>query len=391
MTILSIDTSCDDTCISIVECRKNNYKILANIVSSQIKIHSKYGGVVPHLAKREHQKNLIPVLEMALKKSKIKSYGFINIENKKAKIEEILIRDPLLFKKLISFCKKYPYIPKIDVIAVTIGPGLEPCLWSGINLAKALSYLWKKPLIGINHIEGHIAANWAMPIRINLKSLFPAMCLVVSGGHTQLILMKDYLKYKLIGETKDDAAGEAFDKISKLLGLSYPGGPIIEKLAKKGNPNAFNLPRPMINQKNYNFSFSGLKTAVLYLLKEISESEQPPFLLGAAPKSRKLLQDICASFQQAVIDVLIEKTINAGKEYKVKSIILGGGVASNRTFIKQFKQKISPKINFFVPPKNLCTDNATMIAIAGCWRVNKKYLQRKTISKIKANSNLKIA
>ena len=391
MTILSIDTSCDDTCISIVECRKNNYKILANIVSSQIKIHSKYGGVVPHLAKREHQKNLIPVLEMALKKSKIKSYGFINIENKKAKIEEILIRDLLLFKKLISFCKKYPYIPKIDVIAITIGPGLEPCLWSGINLAKALSYLWEKPLIGINHIEGHIAANWAMPIRINLKSLFPAMCLVVSGGHTQLILMKDYLKYKLIGETKDDAAGEAFDKISKLLGLSYPGGPIIEKLAKKGNPNAFNLPRPMINQKNYNFSFSGLKTAVLYLLKEISESEQPPFLLGAAPKSRKLLQDICASFQQAVIDVLIEKTINAGKEYKVKSIILGGGVASNRTFIKQFKQKISPKINFFVPPKNLCTDNASMIAIAGCWRVNKKHLQRKTISKIKANPNLKIA
>ena len=391
MTILSIDTSCDDTCISIVECKKNNYKILANIVSSQVKIHSKYGGVVPHLAKREHQKNLIPVLEMALKKSKIKSYVFINIENKKAKIEEILIRDPLLFKKLISFCKKYPYIPKIDVIAVTIGPGLEPCLWSGINLSKALSYIWEKPLMGINHIEGHIAANWALPIKINPKSLFPAMCLVVSGGHTQLILMKDYLKYKLIGETKDDAAGEAFDKISKLLGLSYPGGPIIEKLAKKGNPNAFNLPRPMINQKNYDFSFSGLKTAVFYLLREISGRGQPPFNLGAAPKSKKLLQDICASFQQAVIDVLIEKTIKAGKEYKVKSIILGGGVASNRTFIKQFKQKISPEINFFVPPKNLCTDNASMIAIAGCWRANKKYLQRKTISKIKANPNLKIA
>ena len=206
MTILSIDTSCDDTCISIVECRKNNYKILANIVSSQIKIHSRYGGVVPHLAKREHQKNLIPVLEVALKKSKIESCGFINIENKKAKIEEILIRDPLLFKRLISFCKKNPCIPKIDTIAITIGPGLEPCLWSGINLAKALSYAWEKPLIGINHIEGHIAANWAMPIRVNLKSLFPAMCLVVSGGHTQLILMKDYLKYKLIGETKVNSA-----------------------------------------------------------------------------------------------------------------------------------------------------------------------------------------
>src|SRR3989344_669652 len=230
MIILAIDTSCDDTCIALLEIENYKLKILSNVVSSQVKLHAKYGGVYPSLAKREHQKNL-----------------------------------PLVF----SQATKNTDLLKIDKIAVTVGPGLEPCLWQGINFVKDLAEKLKKPLIPVNHIEAHISANFIG--RGPSSSSFPAVCLVVSGGHTQLILMKGIGKYQLIGETRDDAAGECFDKTARILGLGYPGGPAIANIASLGNLVSkketkflVRLPRPMVGQRNYEFSFSGLKTAVLY-------------------------------------------------------------------------------------------------------------------------------
>ena len=355
MIILAIDTSCDDTCISVIKVKSQKLKvksirfeILSNIVSSQIKIHRKYGGVYPTLAKREHKKNLLPVLKRALKKAK-------------------------LFKT--SKCQK----PDIDLIAVTIGPGLDPCLWMGVNFAKALSYFWQVPIIPVNHIEGHLLANLLSQI------VFPAVCLVVSGGHTQLILMKKIGKYKIIGETRDDAAGECFDKTARILGLDYPGGPSIAAEAAKLSTTHYKLqtklPRPMINSKDYDFSFSGLKTAVLYDFKKRSEKIR---------HSKKYIREMAKEIQQAIIDVLIKKTIKAAKDYKVKSIILGGGVAANKELRKQFNytlQTIHYSLNFLVPPKKLCTDNAAMIGIAG-------YFNRKKASKdwikIQVNANLRI-
>ncbi|MCK4891569.1 MAG: tRNA (adenosine(37)-N6)-threonylcarbamoyltransferase complex transferase subunit TsaD, partial [Candidatus Pacebacteria bacterium] len=303
MIILAIETSCDETAVAIVKFSKNKAEVLANIISSQVKTHSKYGGVVPALASRMHLKNMVPVLKKALKKAKI---------NKN----------------------------KIDYIAVTNGPGLIPALMIGVNAAKSLSYALNKPLIGIHHIEGHIYANWLTPKKLQAGKLwkpeFPIICLTVSGGHTQIILMKKDLNYKIIGETMDDAAGEAFDKIAKLLDLGYPGGPLIEKIAKKGDRNKFKFTRPMINSKNYNFSFSGLKTAVLYEVR--SQQNFPPDKGGLrgvrkdieASLDDQYKQDIAASFQQAVIDVLISKIIKAAKQYKAKNIILGGGVSANK-------------------------------------------------------------
>jgi N6-L-threonylcarbamoyladenine synthase len=295
MIILAIETSCDDTCIAIVNISKKNYKVLSSIVSSQIEIHKKWGGVYPALAKREHEKNLPLVLEKALKKAKY---------------------------------------PNIDALAVTIGPGLEPCLWVGLNFAKALSFSWDLPLIPVNHIEGHLLVN-------NPKK-FPAIALIVSGGHTQLILIKGIGKYKILGETRDDAAGECFDKVARILGLGYPGGEVIYKKAKqfKGKTK-LSLPRPMMNQNNYDFSFSGLKTAVLY-------------------NKNNNIVEVCKEVQQAIIDVLVKKTIKAMRDYKIDTLILGGGVSANKELRKQFKKQVK---NLLVPDPKYSTDNAVMIAL----------------------------
>ncbi|MCD5397171.1 MAG: tRNA (adenosine(37)-N6)-threonylcarbamoyltransferase complex transferase subunit TsaD [Candidatus Pacebacteria bacterium] len=386
MNILAIETSCDDTCIALIKCSdKTNpkFEVLKNVISSQIEIHRKWGGVYPTLAKREHQKNL-----------------------------------PLILKKIL----KNLDIDKIDAIAVTIGPGLEPCLWVGLNFAKKLSEKWKKPLIPVNHIEGHIAANFIggnSKFKItNYKNLFPAMCLIVSGGHTQLILMTNYGKYKILGETRDDAAGECFDKTARILGLGYPGGPAIAAKAAKfqiqnyksqinpkskiQNPttahlqwtrspspysrtvaqSAIHLPRPMIHQKNYDFSFSGLKTAVLYDYKKRSSKEK---------KSKKYIQEMSFEIQQTIIDVLISKTLKAVKDYKAKTIILGGGVIANTELKKQFKEKMKkeiPNSKLYIPASKLCTDNAVMIGITGyfLWLNNKS----KNWKNIKVNANLRV-
>ncbi len=319
MKILAIETSCDETAIALMKATGKienlQFKILKSVVLSQVKIHRPYGGIVPYLAKREHLKNL-----------------------------------PILFKSLKSEVSNL----EPDLIAVTVGPGLEPCLWQGINFAKTLLEDIKKEksqtkLIGVNHLEGHLYSFLLEQKKIN----FPAVALIVSGGHTILLLMKNLIHFKKLGETRDDAAGEAFDKVGRLIGLKYPAGPEIEKLAKKGK-TIINFPRPMINQKNYDFSFSGLKTAVYYFLKK-----QPNL-------SYQKKADIAISVQKAIIEVLTFKTIRAVKEFKTKSVILTGGVAANKALRNKLKKE-AKKINcqFYVPKLEFCTDNAVMIAIAG--------------------------
>jgi len=330
MKILAIDTSCDDTCIALLEAKDSYFKILSNIVSSQVKLHAKYGGVYPFLAKREHQKNL-----------------------------------PFVFKKALRQAQGKQF----DLIGVTAGPGLEPCLWQGINFAQDLSEKFKIPIVPVNHIEAHILANFIDGFTKSIKSIkFPAVCLIVSGGHTQLILMKGIGDYKILGETRDDAAGECFDKVARILGLGYPGGPAIAaNVAKYKIQNTrykIQLPRPMIHQKNYDFSFSGLKTAVLYKVR--------------SEKYNKAA--MCAEVQQAIIDVLIYKTLKAAKDFRVKSIILGGGVAANNELRKQFKNKF----DIIVPPEEFCTDNGAMIGVTAYFHRLKK------TKEIKAEANLKI-
>lgn len=350
MKILAIETSCDETAIAVLDIsgglKRTKVKILSSIVASQVKIHAAWGGVVPNLAKREHQKNLPIILKKALKQAKL------------------------------SFRK-----PKIDLIAVTNGPGLEPALWVGINFAEDLTRKWKKPLLGINHLEGHIMSVLLPQPK---KIFFPSLALVVSGGHTELVLIKKWLKYKVIGQTLDDAAGEAFDKVARLLGLGYPGGPVIAKEAEKfqvsNSKFQVKLPRPMINSKDYNFSFSGLKTAVLYKLKE----------LGIVDEATK--NQVAYEFQQAAIDVLVLKTIRAAKEYKVKTVILGGGVAANNELRSQLAKSTASLKNppeLLMPEMKFSGDNAAMIALAAYfrWLKQKKSAFSRTL---KANGNLKI-
>ncbi len=343
MIILGIETSCDDTGIAVLEAKPAKtgpiFNILSNIVSSQIKTHTPFGGVVPNLAAREHLKNIGPCLKTALKEA-----------NKTTK--------------------------DIDLIAITIGPGLIPSLLIGVNFAKALAYKYNIPIIGINHIEAHILAalngNFSRTTR-------PVIALTVSGGHTQLVLIKNIGKYRIIGETRDDAAGECFDKVAKLLNLGYPGGPAISKMAEKFmSESQIKLPRPMMNHKNYEFSFSGLKTAVLYLIQGQKSKI----------KSQKFIQNVCHETQQAIIDVLIDKTLRAAKEYKAKTIILSGGVAANAELRKQLQSACKKiKIRVLIPELKLCMDNGAMIAMAGWLNRNK---QTKNYSSITANANLRI-
>jgi len=338
MKILAIETSCDETAIAIAEFlgskQTPRVRVLSHIISSQAKLHAKFGGAVPNLAKREHQRNLVPIFLAGLKEGGLleKRKSDFPREVGLSKIERILEREPELcakFKKSILTISP----PELDAIAVTYGPGLAPCLWVGVNFAKALAYLWKKPLIPVNHMAGHLFSallresgkeNFQFSI-FNFQ--FPALALLVSGGHTELVLVKKQWKFEIVGETLDDAAGEAFDKIARIMGFPYPGGPVISRLAEKGSPKRYSLPSPMLHSKDYNFSFSGLKTAALYLIRDItgSMSWKTKTKLTARQKA-----DIAASFEKAAVNVLVKKTIRAAKEYKVKTVLLGGGVAANR-------------------------------------------------------------
>lgn len=327
--ILAIESSCDETAASVVGVNKiksaYNFEIVSNVVASQIDLHKKWGGVYPELASRAHLEAIIPVLTEAL--------------------------EPL--------GKNLDGLKKIDAVAVTAGPGLIGSLFMGLEAAKIICALYKKPLIAVNHLEGHIYAGFTnnKKFLIDEKKVFSVIALIVSGGHTSLILMKDHLKYKTIGQTIDDAAGEAFDKVARMLDLGYPGGPEIENLAKCGDENAYDLPLSMINSKNLDFSFSGLKTAVLYKTKNPSTGEIREFDRA----------DLAASFQKTVSEILTKKTILGIKKYNPRTVILSGGVAANSYLRNYFVSKISKtsKVNIFIPPKNLSTDNALGIAIAG--------------------------
>ena len=381
MKILAIETSCDDTGISILEIKESKnspeFNVLSNVIASQVAMGKKYGGVFPMMAKREHQKNLVPVLIKALKESKLLKPVIPTFSSRDQKVtltelENILDREPELHKKLIPVLKKYVK-PDIDLIAVTNGPGLEPCLWVGVNFAKCLSYFWNIPIVPVNHIESHILVNTLE----NPDIKFPAIALVVSGGHTQIILVKKIGDYQVLGETRDDAAGECFDKCAKILGLGYPGGPIIASLAQKSggraSANSVKLPRPMISTKDYDFSFSGLKTAVLYAWQK-----EP-----ASAKKRSGVAKMAAEIQQAIIDVLIKKTMQAVKDYGTKTLILGGGVSANQELRKQFSDKFE---NVIFPNPKLSTDNGLMIAVSAFYHQK----ETKNWQTIEADGNLRI-
>jgi N6-L-threonylcarbamoyladenine synthase len=307
--ILGIETSCDETAVAIV---KNGKNIISNVVSSQIESHKRFGGVVPEIASRHHVEQMTLVLEQALDEGKM-TWN------------------------------------EIDAIAVTEGPGLVGALLVGVNSAKALAFAKQKPLVGVHHIAGHIYAN-----RLEQEFEFPLLALIVSGGHTELVIMKDHGQYEVIGETRDDAAGEAYDKVARMLGLPYPGGPHIDRLAHEGK-ETIDFPRAWLEEGSYDFSFSGLKSAVI---NKIHNAKQR----GETLKD----EDIAASFQASVVEVLTKKTLRAAKEYNVKQVIVAGGVAANKGLRTSLTTAFSGSdIPLYVPPLSLCTDNAAMIAAAG--------------------------
>lgn len=310
--ILGIETSCDETSAAVV--RDGSY-VASNIVATQIAIHRQYGGVVPEVASRQHLEKITYVVEKAVNDASLSFHD-------------------------------------LDGIAVTVGPGLIGALLVGVASAKAYSYALKIPLMPVHHLEAHLYANFISHTELTP----PLLCLVVSGGHTSLILLKGHLEYEILGATRDDAAGEAFDKIARVLGLPYPGGPALEEIAKQGDPQAIHFPRAWLGENNLEFSFSGLKTAVLNYLKSHSEE------VG----KEVFLSDVAASFQAAVVEVLVEKTILAAKMTGVRDVCLAGGVAANSTLRALFEQKAGQEgLKFYFPEKKLCTDNAAMVACAG--------------------------
>ncbi len=309
--ILGIETSCDETAASVV---KNGREVLSNVISSQIDTHTLYGGVVPEIASRKHVERVNQVISEALEEAKLS-------------------------------------LDEITAIAVTYGPGLVGALLVGVSVAKAISFAKGIPLVGVHHIEGHVSANYIE--HTDLKP--PFMSLVVSGGHTHLIMVEGYGKYRIIGRTRDDAAGEAFDKVARAIGLGYPGGPKIDRISKLGNGKAIMFPRAKVNESEYDFSFSGLKSAVLN------------YINGCEMKNEEIIQaDVAASFQEAVVDVLVERSMHAVKEFQVKEFAIAGGVASNSALRKAMEEACKKEgVELFYPSPIFCTDNAAMIAVAG--------------------------
>lgn len=312
MTVLGIETSCDETSAAVVR----DGRLLSNVTVEQL-FHSEHGGVVPELASRAHQRLIVPIVEEALKKAHIEK-------------------------------------TELDAIAAVYGPGLIGSILVGLSFGKAMAMGLGIPFIGVNHMEAHIFSNFIE----EPKPTFPFINLTVSGGHTQLVLVKNYFAYELLGETMDDAAGEAFDKVAKMLGIGYPGGPLIDTLAAKGNPKAVSFPRPYLEEGSFQFSFSGLKTSVLYYLKKIGFDKSNP--------DENFLADICASFQASVVDVLIDKVMTAAKKFGVKDIAVSGGVSANSELRRRLA--VEARINhlrLFIPKFEFCTDNGAMVAMVG--------------------------
>ena len=314
--LLALETSCDETAAAVIE---NGRALVSSVVASQMELHARYGGVYPEVASRQHVLSIVPVVEQALAEAHIT-------------------------------------LADVDAIAVTRGPGLAGSLVVGMNAAKGLALGAGIPLVGVNHLEGHIYSSWVYDAGETPppEPQFPLLALLVSGGHTELNLMTDHLTYKRLGSTLDDAAGEAFDKVARLLGLAYPGGPSIQKAAEDGDPNRFKFPRSRL-EGTWDFSFSGVKTAVLYETKKIEKSGRP------LP-----VPDLAASFQAAVVDVLVSKTLAAAREFGAKEILVAGGVSANRALRQAFKSQTEFPVN--IPRLSLCTDNAAMIGAAGYFR-----------------------
>ena len=432
MKILAIETSCDETAIAIIDGTEDmhnpRFSVLSNVVLSQVALHAQYGGVFPSLAKREHARNLVPLLKEALEQG----LGISNppaggqspiskqIPNTKYQIlNTILGHEPELLDQFNAFIPTIE-APDIDLIAVTNGPGLEPALWVGVNFAKALSLAWRKPVMPINHMEGHffsalLKKGGGKEFSIS-NFQFPILALLISGGHTELVLSKDWFTYEIVGQTRDDAVGEAFDKVARMLDLPYPGGPQIARLAQFARNNAeqtpvveqgslrgtaqksaekiqrtsasslrksageLRLPRPMMHSGDFNFSFSGLKTAVLYALKKI-ETLTP-----------EIKRAVAYAFEEAVTEVLVKKTIAAAEEYGVQTIIVGGGVSANTHIRKSLEiatKETLPETKLLISPLNLTGDNALMIATAGYLRHLHK-LPTIDIKALVANGNMRL-
>lgn len=396
LVILSLETSCDETAAAIVGKDDGGVRVLSSVVSSQIALHAPFGGVIPNLAAREHVRNIVPVIESALREAAVSRND-------------------------------------IDAIAVTAGPGLIPALQIGVAAAKTLSYLWEKPLLGIHHIEGHIYANFIVPsdqlsalgnqhlknyslLTTHYSPVFPLLALVVSGGHTELVLMRDHFNYEILGETEDDAVGEAFDKVAKMLGLPYPGGPEIARRASNYQLSMINdqkelksktkdlkdrselniencelkiaFPRPLLDSHDYRFSFSGLKTAVLYFLKKNEGKKNSEHFINA----------VCHEFQEAALDVLIEKTHRATLEHQPRTVIIAGGVSANvelRTRMSDMITRDFPDTSFLMPPFEYSLDNAAMIGAAALfrWERMKNSQKNKALTNwqtLFANPNMKL-
>lgn len=334
MKVLAIETSCDETAIAIVSGEGERIEIDASLVFSQVETHAEYGGVIPEVAARMHLEKIFPLME-----------GVVPTNGE-----------------------------GIDAIVVTAGPGLSPALRTGVEVAKTLAVLWNKPLIPVSHMEGHIYANWIGGDEIAL----PALALVVSGGHTELVLMHAHGTFERIGETIDDAAGEAFDKVAQMLALPYPGGPAVAKLAERGNATAFDFPRGLLEKDHFDFSFSGLKTSVLYFLRKHE----------AQLEDEQFCADVAASFQEAVVDVLVKKTARAAKKYDVKSLLLAGGVSANtllRARMKELGDDMGVPVH--VPEMKYTMDNAAMVGVAGYFRAQDKKNVVDPLS-LQADSNL---
>jgi N6-L-threonylcarbamoyladenine synthase len=325
--ILGIETSCDETAVAIV---RDGEEIESNVIASQTDLHARYGGVMPEQASRAHLRAILPTLDEAL----VRAYADWNT---------------------------------IDAIAVTHGPGLAGALLVGVNVAKGLAFARRKPLLGINHLEGHVYANWLRPpaeTSIHIEPAFPLIGLIVSGGHTDLVAADDHGHYRRLGRTRDDAAGEAFDKVARMLGLGFPGGPAIEREAARGDPRRFRFPRAWLEPDTWDVSFSGLKTAVLHQVRDLGVDTE-----HASPDERRArlpVADLAASFQAAVVDVLATRAVRAAHEFAAARLALGGGVAANRTLLRTVEERA--QLPVLCPPPILCTDNAAMIAAAAYFR-----------------------
>jgi len=387
MKILSIETSCDETAVCLIEAtgtfeKDFHYDVLGNALYSQVAIHAPYGGVFPNLAKREHAKNLIPLLTQVLEQSKLLSNyrGPTSAYRGPTSVVEMLAREPELLEQLTAFLEMYEK-PLIDAIAVTHGPGLEPALWVGVNLARALSIIWNIPLVAVNHMEGHVVMS-ASTASGTSPFEFPLLSLLISGGHTELVVSKSWMQYERIGSTRDDAVGEAFDKVARLLDLPYPGGPEISRLAALDRSEhaepTFTFTPPMLHSKDFDFSFSGIKTEVRKFVegKKLDDN---------------MKMEIARAFEDAVTKVLVHKTIKAIEEYGIQTVLVGGGVSANTYIRAQLAEALAEAghIQLLLPDASFATDNALMIALAGYFRARANdFCDPQTL---RANGNLSLA